>query len=193
MLCLVSDSPIQERYWPAQGVQQRTIQDGQEARALALWAEATGLGLVQPGKETELGRALKGSLLLPMGRFQRRWSQALRSGAWQVVRDNRHKCKWKSFRPDIKENFFTAKTVKWCQRLYREVVASPSLEVFQDLTGKIPEKPGSWPCLHRRLDWRPPKVPCSLSHPMILWSNICYKQKYTALNFLVTFKYRVTG
>ena len=48
----------------------------------------------------------------------------------------------------------------------REIVSSPSMEIFQALTGQSPEQPGGGqaaPALScRRLDWRPPEVAINL-------------------------------
>lgn len=62
-------------------------------RALALWAEAEGAGLVQPGERTALGVA-NSSPHTPVMRLSGRRSQTLHSGTWQEKEKVRDKLKW---------------------------------------------------------------------------------------------------
>ena len=48
------------------------------------------------------------------------------------TRGNRFKLKERKFRLDIKEKFFTQRIVRCWNRLPRQVVDAPSLEVFRD-------------------------------------------------------------
>lgn len=55
-------------------------------------------------------------------------------GEW--TRDDGHKLKQDRFRVDIRRNFYPVRTGRQWKRLPREVIRSPSLEVFKTQLGK---------------------------------------------------------
>ena len=89
------------------------------------------------------------------------------------TRGNGHKLQHEKHWLFIKKIFFTARMVKHRSRLTREVVLSPSLEIF--INNKTPD-----PCLKLVLlwveDWTRwhPDIPSNLNYFVILWLLIIY-------------------
>jgi len=61
------------------------------------------------------------------------WGQTLFSGAQQQDKGQWDKQKYRKFRLNMRKNFFTLRVKKHWNRLPREVVDSPSLEIFKVL------------------------------------------------------------
>jgi len=53
------------------------------------------------------------------------------------TRGNRHKPKHRKFRLNMRKNFFPLRVTEQCNRLPREVVKSPSLEIFKPRLDKV--------------------------------------------------------
>jgi len=63
-----------------------------------------------------------------MGRYKKDHLSVVPS---ERTRDNGHRVKHRKFCLNIRKTFFTVKVVRCCSRLLREVVESPSLEIFK--------------------------------------------------------------
>ena len=59
------------------------------------------------------------------------WGQTLDSGAQCRTRGNGHELKQRKFQLNMRKNFFPLRVTEPWPRLPREVVESPSLEIFQ--------------------------------------------------------------
>lgn len=93
------------------------------------------MGLIQPGKDKAL-EIPNSSLPIPTKGYQARGA-----GLFTVVhcgrtRDNRHSLKQDGFRLYARQNIFTIGTVKPWSRLPRQVVQSPTVEIFKTSLGK---------------------------------------------------------
>jgi len=87
------------------------------------------------------------------------------------TRGNRHKLKHKKFRLNTRKNFFPLRVTEPWPRLPREVVESPSLEIFKTAWRRSLAACCRRPCFGRGLDWmthRGPFQPLTFCHSVIL-------------------------
>lgn len=78
--------------------------------------------------------------------------QALFSGARDKIQGNRHKQKQRRLLQNIWKHFFTLSVTKHRNRLPREAVVSPSLEMLKTHLEMILSSWLGWPCLSRGLN-----------------------------------------
>ena len=85
------------------------------------------------------------------------------------TRDNRHKLKQTKFRLNMRKNFFALRVTEPWNRLPREVVESPSPEIFKTRLDAVLCSL-LWVTLLRQGGWtrRPTEVPSNLYHSVIL-------------------------
>jgi len=88
------------------------------------------------------------------------------------TRGSGHKLKQRKLQLNTRKNFFTLRVTEPWHRLPREVMDSPSLEIFNTLPGRGPVQPAVGdPALAGGLDWvthRGPFQPLPLCDSMIL-------------------------
>ena len=113
---------------------------------------------------------------IPEGKVERKWSQALFSDVqWQ---GKRHKLKHRRFRLNISKHLFTVRVTEHWHRLSREIMESPSLELFKSCLDTDRATCFRWPCLNKGSWTRlPPGLPCTLNHSVSLWYSRGWKKK----------------
>ena len=95
-----------------------------------LWRQAERVGVVQPG-EDKLWRDLIAAFQYLKGAY-RKDGEGLFTRAWSDgTRGNGLKLKEGRFRLDVRKKFFRMRVVRHWNRLPREAVNAPSLEVFK--------------------------------------------------------------
>ena len=91
------------------------------------------------------------------------------------TRGNGHKLKHRKFQLNMKKNFFTLRVTEPWHRLPREVVESPSLEIFKTRLDTVLCSL-LWVTLLRQGGWTgwPTEVPSNPCHSVILWFLVYY-------------------
>jgi len=92
--------------------------------------KAEGAGAVQPGEEKAPGRPCS-SLPVPEGAYRKGGENLFSRACCDRTRSNGFKLREGGFRLDIRQKFFTMRVVKQWNRLPREVVQAPSLEILK--------------------------------------------------------------
>ncbi|MDO7824778.1 hypothetical protein, partial [Helicobacter pylori] len=124
------EPPVQERKTAAGEGPEESHKDNQRAQAPPLRRQAEGAGLVQPGEKKAWGDLIAAFQYLK-GAYKQEGNQLFERVDNCRTRGNGFKLREGRFRLDVRGKFFTERVVRCWNRLPREVVDAPSLEVFK--------------------------------------------------------------
>ena len=105
-------------------------EDEQRAEAPLLWRWAERAGVVQPVEEKALGRPSR-DLPVPKGAYRKDREGHFTWECSDKARSNGIKLKEGKFRLDLRRKFFSQRVVRHRNKLPREAVEAPFLEVFK--------------------------------------------------------------
>jgi len=130
VLCLALEPSAQERHGPVGAGPEEVHKNDQRDRTSLLQGKAERLGAVQPG-EGSRGRLLITAFQYLKGAFKKAREGLIRRACQDSTRGNGFKMKEGRFRLAIRKKFFTMRVARHWNRLPREAVDAPSLEVFK--------------------------------------------------------------
>ena len=125
-----SGAPNIRRTWTVGASPEEGHEDDQRAGAPLLWGQAERVGVAQPGEE-KAPRDLIAAFQYLKGAYQKAGEGLLKWTCSDWTRGNGFKLKEGRYRLDVWRKFFTVRVVKHWNRLPREAVDAPSLEVFK--------------------------------------------------------------
>ncbi|KAJ7396423.1 hypothetical protein BTVI_145404 [Pitangus sulphuratus] len=127
-------SSAEERHQPIRVDPEEGHKDDQKDGAPLLQRKAERGGVVQHGEKKTSGRPHCGLPYLK-GAYKKEGEELFKWADSYRTRGNGFKLKESRFRLDDRKKFFTQRVVKYSNRLPREVVDTPPLEVFQGQVG----------------------------------------------------------
>jgi len=131
VFCPVLGSPVREADGHTEANPAQDHSDGYRTRASLLREEAERAGAVHPGEEKAPRDLANVHKYLMGGRDEDEAERLFPVVPTEKTRGNEHKRNKKKLNLNTRKHFFTARETEQWHRLPREVVESPSLEVFK--------------------------------------------------------------